>query len=241
MNRIWLNAVRAGVSFSPPDIAGLQLWHDATDITTLWQDDGRTTQVASDADPVGAWDDKSGNDLHVLQATAGARPTYKTGIQNGLPVIRADGGDLLRTSTGSVVSQPYTVFIVGVDTLNSVNYFFDARAGNSRAIISENGSGSWRFFAGSTLSDGAADTNWHIFAGVANGGSSSIIVDGSRTNGNAGSSSFDLITLFASRADGNNLTGDIGEVIVYDSALSDADINTVAGYLTRWGVSWSDL
>lgn len=80
-----------GGAFSPSDLTNLLAWYDASDITTLWQDDGRTTQVSADDDAIGAWDDKSGNGEHVTQATAANRPTYKTGIVNSLPVVRCDG------------------------------------------------------------------------------------------------------------------------------------------------------
>ena len=67
-----------GGAFSPDDLANLTAWYDADDISTLWTTSARSTQVASLNDPVGAWDDKSGNAYHLLQTSAGARPTYKT-------------------------------------------------------------------------------------------------------------------------------------------------------------------
>lgn len=77
------------------------LWLDASDITTLFQDAGGTTPVASDGDPVGLWLDKSGNGRHYSQATSGRRPTYKTNVQNGKPGILFDGvDDFLSNATG---------------------------------------------------------------------------------------------------------------------------------------------
>ena len=47
-------------------------------------------------DPVSTWDDQSTNSFDIVQAVAGAKPTYKTGILNTtLPVVRFDGGDYL--------------------------------------------------------------------------------------------------------------------------------------------------
>ena len=45
----------------PSDVAGLALWLDASDLSTLFTDSARTTPVASSGDPVGGWADKSGN------------------------------------------------------------------------------------------------------------------------------------------------------------------------------------
>ena len=73
----WLNGGGIG-GFSPPDIAGLELWYNQSDISTLWQDSGRTTAVTAPGDPVGAWDDKSGNGGHALQSIGGDKPTYQT-------------------------------------------------------------------------------------------------------------------------------------------------------------------
>jgi hypothetical protein len=35
---------------------------------------------------------------------------------------------------------------------------------------------------------------------------------------------------------------DLGEALVYDGALADADINLIGNYLaTKWGTSWTDI
>lgn len=71
----------------PDSISGLKAWYAADQIGGL-----------IDNDPVGTWSDLSGNG-HDVSNTGTARPTYKTGIQNGLPVVRFDGtDDLLNTS-----------------------------------------------------------------------------------------------------------------------------------------------
>ena len=69
-------------AFSPTDIAGLQLWLDASQITGL-----------NDGDAVAAMTDYSASSGDLAQGTASKRPTYKTAIKNGLPVVRFDGVD----------------------------------------------------------------------------------------------------------------------------------------------------
>ncbi len=46
-----------------------------------------------DGDPISAWIDRRGGGKTAIQTTASRKPIYKTGIQNGLSVVRADGVD----------------------------------------------------------------------------------------------------------------------------------------------------
>ena len=58
------------ISVSPLDLAGLQLWLDATDSSTVTVATG-----------VSQWDDKSGNNYNATQGTATEQPAYTTGVQ----------------------------------------------------------------------------------------------------------------------------------------------------------------
>ncbi len=66
--------------WSPLDLgAKLLAWWDYADTANLWQDTSATTAVTSDTDPIGRVSDKSGNGKHLLQATSGSQPAYRTG------------------------------------------------------------------------------------------------------------------------------------------------------------------
>lgn len=52
-------------------------WYDPSDLSALFQNAAMTIPVAADGDPVGAMRDKSGNNIHLMQPTVGARPTFK--------------------------------------------------------------------------------------------------------------------------------------------------------------------
>jgi len=71
---------------------GLQVWLDASDETTLFQDVAKTTLADTASDPVGCWADKSGNGFDHTQATAGYRPTLDLTTMNkpSLEFIRAN-------------------------------------------------------------------------------------------------------------------------------------------------------
>lgn len=67
-------------AWNPLDIfsGGYGAWYDPSDLTTLWKDTAGTQQVTADGDAVARIDDKSGNGLHLVQATGANCPLYKT-------------------------------------------------------------------------------------------------------------------------------------------------------------------
>lgn len=95
--------------FSPADLfvsAQVGGWYDPSDISTLWKDAAGTSAVTADGDGVARIDDKSGNGLHLVQATAANRPLYKVD-SNGDPYLLFDGiSDFLSVTFGGAVTQP---------------------------------------------------------------------------------------------------------------------------------------
>jgi hypothetical protein len=69
------------------------LWHDFSDLSTLYQTGDTSTPVTADGQTIGYVLDKSGNNRHSSQATAGSRPLYKINIVGSLSVARFDGSD----------------------------------------------------------------------------------------------------------------------------------------------------
>lgn len=70
----------SGARFSPASFfKGTEqgAWYDPSDMSSLFQDSAATTPVTADGQPVGCMRDKSGRGMHMLQATAGSRPTFK--------------------------------------------------------------------------------------------------------------------------------------------------------------------
>jgi len=92
----------------PTDLSGLALWLKSD--TGLWQDTAGTVPATAHGDPVGRWDDQSGNNRHATQATAGARPTISTANQyGGIPSLE------FTAATGQWFSLPnfLTAFTAG--------------------------------------------------------------------------------------------------------------------------------
>jgi hypothetical protein len=89
-------------SFSPTQLSGCLLWLAADRITGLL-----------DGAAVASWPDLSGNANHAAQATAGNKPTYKTNIVNGYPVVRfAAASAKFLNLTAPIAGQVFTCFAV---------------------------------------------------------------------------------------------------------------------------------
>ena len=89
-------------AFSPTDIAGLQLWLDASQIAGL-----------NDGDAVATWSDLSGNALDATQSTASRRPTYQTSEINSRPAVQFDGtDDFLENVGGSLTLKDGCTILV---------------------------------------------------------------------------------------------------------------------------------
>lgn len=233
---------KAAAPFTPTDIVGLNLWFDATRIVGL-----------VDADPVSTWIDSSGN-AHDVTGAGAARPTYKTGIQNGLPIVRFNGvaNVLNRAAQASMDISPVTVFCVYKNYLAGV-FNSPIRHGvlgvrNNYGVLSIGGGNPNQYFqwnAGESVAFANAQEDlWFIRTDKHTGGAPATVTI--RNNGVAIGSLGGNTALDTDVTDQLYLgqytaalfgTVDIAELIVYAAALSAADITTVETYLnTKWAI-----
>ena len=238
-------------AFSPPDIAGLQLWLKADAITGL-----------NDGDALTTWEDSHTSNNDFTQATAGKKPTYQTNEINGLPVVRFDGTDVL-TAANFLSSSEGTIFAVVRHTTalqdnqtllasgdEGSNFYYVwtrsySTSATPNAEVSQKNSdtvdalyGSTTIVAGTTYL-----MTWHS-SGTAyslrvNGAAETLtIVTGANTGDWFGDTSLlDNFSLGAIKRalETGFLKGDVGEVIMYDTGLSAGDITSVETYLNaRW-------
>jgi len=217
-------------TFAPTDIAGLQLWLDASDASTITESSGSVSQ----------WDDKSGNGNHVSQGTAADQPTTGVRTINGLNVLDTDVGDYL-TRDITNIPVPYTVFIVSqLDTTGSLAFVGISGVsvpGSGDSVAIGANSTNFYMFAGDALLSVPVDTSVHVLTGLVNGASSVLAVDGAETVGDAGTRPLSVITVPYHNIGANSA---IAEVLVYDSALSTADREALEVYLAqKWGITLS--
>ncbi len=213
--------------------------YDFSDITTLWQDTGRTSAITADGQTIKGVSDKSGNAKHLSDATGAV---YKASIQNGLSIARftAASSNKLAYTVGTSIVQPCTAFIVVNQTKPGANAWHVAGSGSALAG-GMNASGQYIMYAGNTIITGASDRSavFHSLGYVGNGASCIIYCDAaSEATGNAGTQGFPTFAPIIGSHTGSGAftTGDVGEVLIYNSALSSGDVTIVNNYLkAKWG------
>lgn len=231
----------APAGFSPPLISGLQLWLDASDLSTLYQSNGGSSATA-DGDPVGYWADKSGNAKHAVQASGTSKPALKLAIQNTKNVLRFDGvNDFLSIAT-IAFSQPYQAFFAC--KISSTGNIFHA-SGQGQVRTGTTGSISpltdVAVFSGTPLSYANFFVSGATLLGeyVANGTNSKIYKNSIlMTTGNAGTQGITgNLAIGAYNTPENFITMDLMELIIYGSELNSSNKNLVEEYLNiKWGV-----
>ena len=84
---------------------------------------------------------------------------------------------------------------------------------------------------------------WHIWTILFNDASSEFWSNGvSEASGDADPKVLDGITVGANYNTASRWKGDVGELLIYDSGLSDADKNELGSYLgMRWGITYTDI
>ncbi len=84
-----LTIANPATEMSPPPY----VWYDMGDTTGMYQTNTTASAVTTDGQTIGRLESKGGapGNRHASQATAGRRPLYKTGIQNGRSAALYDG------------------------------------------------------------------------------------------------------------------------------------------------------
>lgn len=234
-----------GGTYTPDQIPGLTLWLKADAITGL-----------NDGDAVSSWlDSGTGANNATNAGAAGTKPTYKTNIINGLPVLRFDGGDGLTVANAGNFDLPvYTIFLVAQKTSGTGSYM-----GKSTTALGQNPARRKFNLAGSTTSlvyESGSDANvisqaisagvYSIYSVTAKAQSNHDITINGVLN-NQTTILFDPVFNTAALLIGSNfgiategLVGDIAEVIFFNSALMLNDLLGVTQYLSsKYNISTS--
>lgn len=215
--------------------SGANLWLRASSLSGLL-----------DGDLVPSWSDDSGSGLHVGQPNPLTQPKYYSNAINGQPVVRFDGDDFLfRDSVlGSQLSSAtdVSVFVImkqlGTDSFSSSVGW---GSGSNRLVLHTTWGDSIFFQHGDpggalvTGEPSGWDDAFHQVEFLRSGSAGEIHVDGGAVHsGTFGSS---MITGESHRLHigddqfSNFLTGDIAEVLIYDRALTPAELENTRNYL----------
>jgi hypothetical protein len=242
-------AAAGGSTFKPTDISGCKLWFDFADANTLFTDAG-STKVANDGDAIYQVNDKSGNGFNATQSTADNRPKYKLNIQNGKSAGYGDANDFMSHSYVLGTATDFTVFAV-------INY---GSLANYRGITGTNWCAytihtdtSGRLYAGTTgLTRIMTSTGFvsagadYIFALKKSGtsaGNLSLYKNGGNPVTNSGAIAVNPVSattaIFHYIASTESIGGSIYiyEIVVYGTALSDINRQSVETYLNdKWEI-----
>jgi hypothetical protein len=215
-------------------IAGMVAWYDASQISGIASGTSLST-----------WTDLSGLGHHVTSSLVTQQPLYITNIQNGLPVVRFEGINTFLQGTFTL-NQPETVAITFSyqTTATNAKAVFDGKT--STAMLLDNVSasipatGGTRLVSGSAIQDIAStitNGNFYLMTGIFNNGSASTLFISSSfsTSGIVGTTGAGGFTLAARGGGGSNARVDIGEVAIFNVALTPTDRGILEKYLkAKW-------
>jgi hypothetical protein len=205
-----------------------------------------TASGLADGDPVSTWTDSSINGNNATM-TGSNRPTFKTNIVNGKPVVRFTSAGLSKLTLATSISgaSPWCMFAVMKQA---------TAAGSVMALGGASGSDElWGLLAANDstvyLRDRLGYNNgtnpvpatFQVLTGLSSGGSKTVWINGTSISlsGAALANSLDF-TVIGYRAITSPLygDGDIAEIIIYNASLSSTDRANIEKYLgTKYGIT----
>lgn len=239
-----LNPHRFPRPFAPDDLSGLAQWYDPSDTATLTMNGSTVAQM----------DDKSGNGDHATQGSAGAQPSL--GSINGRQALffSSSGADdtLVLPDpaglSGSANRSLFVVFQVDIPDNSQGIVAYGTNSFNQAFAIATNSSDEFEFSIWGVAHghSNLPGTDPHIGCAILNGariGDCTVVLDGVAESA-SGSATVNTAEVGGARYGGLfdsstfSLDGHVGEVILYGSALSEADRQKVEGYLAhKWGLA----
>jgi hypothetical protein len=223
--------------FSPKSIAGLSLWLDAADSSTITISTG-----------VSVWADKSGNGRNAAQATGGKQPAYNATI-NGKNVVTFQGtDDTMQIGANAAFNANSQTIIVVARQSSAANHalWYKADSNSAVGVIMRYRTGTtfWLYqkndIGAQTLAHTSnTNTNANVYATVLEPANQAGFVNGASVATATVTTAYDNNSgpWLGSRRDvGEYLAGDIAEVLHWNRALSASERSKVEGYLGRkWG------
>jgi len=220
--------------FSPDSISGLKTWLIADDLDASFNDgDSLNGQTWSSHAP-------AANNF-AMSGTLG--PVFKTSIKNGHDVVRFDGAAANHMGDGGddSASFPSAATLFYVAAPNSDTQF---------GIYTDGANDAWDDFGGDayvgpfkttrTLHAGVGvpSTGWHYV--TYNSGASAYVyrLDGVQQSSDAANFAVGTAHKIGRQSTGAGwFSGDIAEILVYDTALSGANVTSVEAYLvSKYGL-----
>ena len=228
---------------------------DGTGALVLWMKADNITGL-NDNDPVETWRDASGYGNDASQSDAAQRPVYKSSGRNGVPTVEFGGPDGSFDGTADVMSgsinpstdEVATYFAAGNNDAATSPGSGNGGSDDRRALAAFQGTNTdgWLFavqdanvgfYDGSTVRSGGSITGGEfvVFDVEHNGSNIDGQLNGSSVISASGadpSGSIDAYLLGNDFTGGDNLDGNLGDVIFFDAALNTTQRTIVQNYLS---------
>jgi len=237
MNPRLLRPLAAG-GFNPSRIAGLQLWLDAADSSTITTDTG-----------VSEWRDKSATQSKWAQTTGNEQPATGTATMNGKNVLVFDGSnDSLSASAPLSTSLPLSFFLVqrivaatsfGMSYTTGTGDNWNIRQLLSSGLLMITTPGGTAYQDGSGSRAGINDIlAWVVPSGA---GTNSTLTRNGASLTPSGPTLKPTLTgthYIGRRSDGFYANIQVAEIIAYSTELTTVQRRTVESYLgKKWGIT----
>lgn len=203
--------------WNPSLISGMQLWLSAKSL------------ALNNNDPIATWPDISGSGNDATQSTSGQRPLFKTGIINSLyPVVRFDGSDDSLLLASNITSAPVTIFMIANRTAGT-NYRAGVTIQKVGLYLSNITNQNWSIYSGGDIHTGVATSSTHklMTAIVTSASSLRYSTNNAAFASSAGGGAYGstVASYIGAANPGNvqNLTGDIAEVLIYNTNISEVN------------------
>jgi len=230
-------------SIFPKTISGLQLWLDANDKNTIFDNNTGGSLITTNGGLIGRWEDKSGNGRHALQSSSIIRPTLNLNIQNNLNCVRFDGTKYFSSINTSSATSAFIICVFKIDDDPPTSTTF---AGHPFGTVSDASSHApWvdgiiyeTTFTSSrkTTSNPSASLTLFTMYSVQSQSNSFISKINTAEFFNTASNTFQNTSIFQNSSTWL-LKGHIGEIISYSPIPSIADIEKIQMYLNaKWRV-----
>lgn len=227
----------ASRGFNPKKIAGLSLWLDAADSASITASSGVATE----------WRDKSGGGVHFSQTSGNDAPATGTATMNGRNVLVFNGTNTsLSRANALSVSSPMTWFFVE-RIVSETNFAMTYAVGTGTGFEFRQDSltGRRQFVPGALIVN---TYNNGVYVGVNNIFSVTYTPSVNTTahlNGAALSGTFNSVSpnlsgthFIGRRTDGFYANVQVAEILLYSSALTATQRQTVFSYLgQKWGIT----
>ena len=239
---------RVMLDASLPALAGQVLWLDANDTATVLDAEGdNAASGAAFSGSVATWVDKSSSGFNVTASVASDRPAYTTGALNSKNVLTFDGtADKLINSTASIVGDDFTTFIVfNRTTAAGRDAVLEMGAGGVRNgfFINDVGSGAISYYLSGAFYNFSGPYvvgNYSMLTTIQNITDISLYQNAALNLSATGIARTTSTGIYVGddSTSGDQLAGNIAEIIIYDRDLTSDERHDVENYLaSKWALS----